>query len=134
MSRLILAALVAAASLQGMGAQDAGDAGQRQDPSVLFDIDALGQGNAELVGCEVMFRDVPVDAVEPFGFWLTSAGPNGRVFVLPAEGELISVQANEPVSIHGEVRAVTPDLLLSLGITDSIIYVYAYTVRPAAPR
>ena len=86
-----------------------------------------------LVGREVSLRDVLIDRVGPHGFWIATPGSHAQVFVLPAEGRLVSPRAGDVVSVHGEIWRMGERLqgLLGLRFTgDEHVYVRAFTVRP----
>jgi hypothetical protein len=75
-------------------------------------------------------KDVVVDDVSDDGFWVGSAGSECRLYVVPAEGELIRVRRGETVSMQGEIRYRTLRQLPS-GKPTNQPYLYSYIVRPA---
>jgi hypothetical protein len=102
----------------------------------IFSIDtiAVSPPALELAGREVSADAVEVTRVDRNGFWASATEGKREVFVIPAEGRLITVRPGESVDIHGEVRFVRMKPNHSrTGNSDSDIrpYVYAYTVRPA---
>jgi hypothetical protein len=142
MRTLVLVAFVAVATVQAtVFAQNDRENGPapstRELPAVVFDLDALGGPATRLAGREVALRDIQVDEIETRGFWATTPGRDSRVFVLPAEGDLVPVDARDLVNIHGDVRPLTPEFARRLDIESAAsVFIYAYTVRPAvvAPR
>ena len=111
---------------------------QSEEPPI-FDIGALAKTAPEsLLGIEVVAADVQVREVVTHGFWVTLMDSEERVFIVPAEGNLITVRAGELISVHGEVRImrrpVDPTVIARRAFGLFSPYVYAYTVRPAWPQ
>ena len=81
-------------------------------PVVLFDLHSLVARSSgrvtDVAGREVAIRELRVADVDASGFWVTGDGDDGRVFVFPAEGELIEVTPGDTVNVHGDVR-LTPE-------------------------
>jgi hypothetical protein len=103
----------------------------------IFSIDtiALLPPDLEFAGREVSADEIDVTRVDRDGFWVSATGGKREVFVIPAEGSLISVRRGEAIDIHGEVRFVRIKPNHSrTGNSESDLrpYVYAYTVRPAS--
>lgn len=137
MRTLILASFIAAATspLAAHASAQIGDGDRTtvEPPAVLFDLEGVVVATGTVAGCEVSLRDIRVDEIDARGFWATALGTDDRVFVLPAEGELITVAADDLVNIRGDVRPFTPELARSLTIrAPASVFIYAYTVRPAA--
>ena len=51
-----------------------------------------------------MAAHVRVNEIVDRGFWVVRIGGDERIFVVPAEGNLITVRLGEVVTVHGEVR------------------------------
>jgi len=109
------------------------------DKVAIFDISAIATDEPDsLLGVEVVAAHVRVSEIVDRGFWASAGDGEERVFVVPAEGNLITVRPGEFVTVHGDVR-LRPGPLdgqQSSGRTfrPLIPYVYAYTVRPAWPK
>jgi hypothetical protein len=89
--------------------------------------------DVRLVGREVSLRDVLIDRVGSHGFWISTPGSHAQVFVIPAEGPLISPRAGDRVSVHGEIRLMGERLRGMLHLRSARheqVYVRAFTVRP----
>jgi hypothetical protein len=98
------------------------------DPSLM-----AVSADHRLVGREVAFQDVPVRRVSSYGFWISTRSVQDEVFVIPAEGRLISARAGDRVSIYGEVRQMVAGvhrLLFDGDPWKEHIYIHAFTVRP----
>lgn len=65
------------------------------------------------------------------GFWVETACAGVALFVRPAEGTLIKVTPGERVSLHGEFRVRPNRMRRDDDDGRGLIYLYAYTVRPA---
>lgn len=108
------------------------------DKLAIFDLAAIATEKPDsLLGVEVVAAHVRVDAIVGRGFWASAADGEERVFVVPAEGNLITVRPGEFVTVHGEVRLRASPLVGQQhpGTFGSVIpYVYAYTIRPAWPK
>src|ERR1051325_3910511 len=75
-------------------------------------------------------REVTVDDVSNEGFWIVADGRQCRLYVVPAEGQLIRVRRGEVVSVQGEIRyGVLREP--STAKPKRQPYLYSYTVRPA---
>jgi hypothetical protein len=62
------------------------------------------------------------------GFWVVDETSHCRVFVVPAEGSLITVSVGQHVDVQGEFRAWRSDDERR----HAAAFLYAYTVRPAS--
>jgi hypothetical protein len=106
-----------------------------QDPLDL-DWAMLTSDDAQLAGREVVATHVLVMALTGEGFWAAATAGKEPVFVVPAEGALITVRPGEFVNLHGEIRLSATrrqrDASLNLPTPRLTPYVYAYTVRPAS--
>jgi hypothetical protein len=117
--------------------------GAAQDSSIeqrypLLDLDSamLTSDDAHLAGREVVATHVRVIALTGEGFWAVATAGREPVFVVPAEGTLITVRPGEFLNLHGEIRLSAKrrqrDASLNLPTPKLTPYVYAYTVRPAS--
>jgi hypothetical protein len=89
--------------------------------------------DVRFVAREVAFRDVLIERVGQYGFWISAPGALDQVFVVPAEGSLIRPRAGDLVSVHGELRPMNDHLRGMLNpryAWDEQVYVRAFTVRP----
>ena len=77
----------------------------------------------------VSVRDVRVDGVGDGGFWIIANEGGCRLFVIPAERDLIRVHRGELVSLQGEIRVAA--VATSDNKSSPQRYLYSYTVRPA---
>jgi hypothetical protein len=88
------------------------------------------------VGREVTVSNARIDRIGDRGFWVSAQHARDQVFVVPAEGPLITVLTGETVSLRGEVRRMPATMrshLYAPYAWDEFVYIYAYTVRPAWP-
>ena len=132
MTRFIWVAMIQAATVAQVNQDDTARSATTEPPAVLFDLAAVAGAGPQLLGREVSLRDLRVGEKKTRGFWVTATGHDAPVFVLPAEGELVSVATNDLVNIHGDVRRLSPDQTLRLGLRpETSLFIYAYTVRPA---
>jgi hypothetical protein len=109
------------------------------DTLAIFDLAAIATDEPDsLLGVEVVAAHLRVDEIGDRGFWATAADGEERVFIVPAEGTLITVRPGEFVTVHGEVRLRPRPLggqqSPSRTFRSVIPYVYAYTIRPAWPK
>ena len=89
-----------------------------------------------LVGRAVALTDVTVRALGPSGFWATTPDAPDEIFIVPAEGSLITVRVADTISLQGEVRRMSDAMRRRLNPLygwDEHVYVYAYIIRPAWP-
>jgi hypothetical protein len=106
-----------------------------ETPTVFFDLEALTTIGAarhdSAVGHEVAIRGLRVDEVDAAGFWVTAGSPGQRMFVFPAERDLIQVQRGDVVNIYGDVR-LAPEQWQRRPSTlaGTELLIYAFTVRP----
>ena len=87
--------------------------------------------NQVVLDREIAARNVPVARVSKQGFWVETACAGVALFVRPAEGTLIKVTPGERVSLHGEFRVRPNRMRRDDDDGRGLIYLYAYTVRPA---
>lgn len=109
------------------------------DTLAIFDINAIATDEPDsLLGVEVVAAHVKVSEIVDRGFWVAAIDGDERIFVVPAEGNLITVRPGEFVTVHGDVRLRPTPLdgqqSPSRTFGPLIPYVYAYTVRPAWPK
>jgi len=74
--------------------------------------------------------DVVVDGTGEHGFWISAGDGACRLYVRPAEGDLIRVRDGELVSVQGEIRYAVRQGA-SNGTRRELPYLYSYIVRPA---
>ena len=108
------------------------------DRLAIFDINAIATDEPDsLFGVEVAAH-VRVDEIVGRGFWVAAIDGGERIFVVPAEGKLITVRPGEFITLHGEVRLRASRLVgqqsASQLFRPVLPYVYAYTIRPAWPK
>jgi hypothetical protein len=108
------------------------------DTLAIFDISAIATAEPDsLFGVEVAAH-VRVNEIADHGFWVAAIDGEERIFVVPAEDNLITVRPGEFVTVHGEIR-LRPSPLVGQQSPGQIFrpvipYVYAYIVRPAWPQ
>ncbi len=96
----------------------------------ITDLDStFALSGKQSLGQRISVRDVRVSQVNRSGFWIAGRNVQWRLFIVPAEGSLIHVEAGDVVSLQGEFRRQTRTRGLIASVPDA--YVYAYIVRKA---
>jgi hypothetical protein len=123
---------------QGDGASSAQGEPLATKARPIVGIDALLETpvDAAIDRREIAVEEVLVVRVAAHGFWIAAEGARGNIFVMPAEGNLITVRAGERVSLVGEARLLHLQPLDRRQTSEparTTFFIYAYTVRPAWP-
>ena len=128
--------LAAALTLLAPTALGATQGSSQRYPLLDLDSAMLTSDDGQLAGREVVATHVLVLALTGEGFWAAATAGKEPLFVVPAEGALITVSPGEFVNLHGEIRlsATRRRRHVSLNRPTPRLtpYVYAYTVRPAS--
>lgn len=127
-----------AAKPDSSAASSTQDKWPRVPPKILMSLNELPSRSPldeRLIGSKVALTDVCVVRVGPNGFWVTTKGARQPIYVVAAEGPLITVEPGRAVSVQGEVRAMDDTLrkTLSVNTPSELAYVYGYIIRPASP-
>ena len=115
-----------------VGDERAGDSESGEPTRWITSLDSVLALSAEQVpGQRISVRDVRVSQVDSTGFWIVVDSGECRLFIFPAEGSLIHVEAGELIYVKGEFRHHARGQRRIGPAPDT--YVYAYIVRKA-PR
>lgn len=102
-------------------------------PVLITDLGVVGGGDLGLVGQRVALTDVTIQSIDrDDGFFLKSG--NRSLFVLMNDLDKMTFRTGDSVIVQGVVLALPPKLAAGLKMpadTNSAIYVYAESVRPA---